>query len=629
MEKKNLLLFFLIVFISGIFRVTSPSLIEFKSDEAINLFLASRPVFGHLIAPGGTVSSVGVLNPPLFNYFLLPLVIISKDPKVISMLIGLINSIAIGLLFLILKRYYGLKIALVSSLLLSLSPWSILYSRKIWNQDIILPLSLPLIYSFHKLIIEKNLKYWMLYMASSLFLIQIHQASIFFISLITIFLILQKARIDLRYILIGLFIGIIPLVPYIGYELRNQCPDCKSFIMVKDKLSIKRSLGTFLRPLQITSQGDFHFIIGDDMVNLAKDFPIVYNLRRIFYLEYLILPIGIIVFVKKFKSLKGLAFTTVILPFLYFIFKIEPFMHYYIILTPLLFLFLGYGFCYFLNSKNSIVRNIFLCLLIILIITSYLFNYAFYSLLKKQSGFKGDYGTIFAVDEEKTMKRLLKYKGQKDYEEILLASYVPISSMYGYTPIGSMIYPDKISINELPILERKLKENPEDMRNKDKLIAYYTKTPPTEKTLEILRSRYQEIPEYMPLYDSVYHNYLSKNLKKTYSGKIFNLAFEYPEHWTIEENNSFVKIKGDGYLMLITSFDNSPNQKLDVKSLCSTDDKKWCGVWNGSIKIGQDRYSIKLEIEDKNKLPLLGDKNLQNAIDTLNKVLSSLRSGSL
>lgn len=75
LEKSYLkdLIFFLIIILSAlIFRITNLRLIEFKVDEAINLFLASRSLFGQSFPPGGTVSSIGILNPPLFNYFLLP-----------------------------------------------------------------------------------------------------------------------------------------------------------------------------------------------------------------------------------------------------------------------------------------------------------------------------------------------------------------------------------------------------------------------------------------------------------------------------------------------------------------------------------------------------------------------------
>ena len=85
---KRSYLLLIVLALSLLFRITNLDLIEFKADEGINLFLASRPIFGHGFAPGGTVSSLGVTNFPLINYLLLPLVMISKDPRIISFFIA-------------------------------------------------------------------------------------------------------------------------------------------------------------------------------------------------------------------------------------------------------------------------------------------------------------------------------------------------------------------------------------------------------------------------------------------------------------------------------------------------------------------------------------------------------------
>src|SRR3990167_3896568 len=120
----------LILSLSLLFRIANLDLIEFKADEGINLFLSSRPIFGHGFAPGGTVSSLGITNFPLVNYLLFPLVLTSLDPGIISFFIALINSLAIVAFFVIVRRYYNEVIAFSSSALIAISPWAILFSRK-------------------------------------------------------------------------------------------------------------------------------------------------------------------------------------------------------------------------------------------------------------------------------------------------------------------------------------------------------------------------------------------------------------------------------------------------------------------------------------------------------------------
>ena len=102
---SNLILFGVILILASFFRIINLDLIEFKSDEAANLLISSRQLFDKPIPPGGTGSSVGVLNPPFFNYLLIPLTYITLDPKVITFFIAFINVLAIAFFFMIVKKY--------------------------------------------------------------------------------------------------------------------------------------------------------------------------------------------------------------------------------------------------------------------------------------------------------------------------------------------------------------------------------------------------------------------------------------------------------------------------------------------------------------------------------------------
>ena len=109
-----------------LFRVTNLDLIEFKTDEAVNLLLTAQPIFGHDFVSGGTVSSLGFQNPPIFNYILFPIALTSLDPQIVSLAIALINVAAILGFYFLVKRYYSLATAVIASLLISFSPWAIL-----------------------------------------------------------------------------------------------------------------------------------------------------------------------------------------------------------------------------------------------------------------------------------------------------------------------------------------------------------------------------------------------------------------------------------------------------------------------------------------------------------------------
>jgi len=550
LTSQAFLLFIIIFFVSAIFRITNLDLIEFKTDEAINLLLASRPLFGHPFVPGGTVSSVGILNPPFFNYILFPFTFLTLDPRGISFIIGLLNSLAIAFFFLTIKKYYGTTIAVITTILIALSPWSILYSRKIWTQNLLFPFFIPLFFSIHKLMLEKKMFYWLVYTASSLFLIQLHQASIIFILITTIFLLFKKIRLDIKYIIIGFIIGFIPLIPYLVFQLQNSCPDCKSIFTVGSRLRQDRSLLLFARPFQILGQGDFRFILGDDVLTLSQKFPFIYQLRKILYIEYLIFPIGLFIFIRKYKKFSFFAYASILLPIVYFLLKIEALMHYFIIILPLLFLFLATGFTYFIQKKNVFIKAISLSIFILVLITSILFNYAFNSLIRVSGSLKGDYGTSF-LSQKYRNEKYEKYKKQSDFEEIILSSYIPLDYIYGFMPLGQMLYPGVTSSQKISILEKKLQNDPDNPRIKQELFTLYTKSPPTVDTITVLRKKTDRIIQYEPLYKEVLGYYLGHNFKKEYKYSEAGIRFFYPEHWKIEKSDDKIIISGDTYSLQI------------------------------------------------------------------------------
>ncbi|MDO8621154.1 MAG: hypothetical protein Q7R31_02645 [Candidatus Levybacteria bacterium] len=503
---KPLYLFLLVVFLSLIFRITNLDLIEFKIDEASNLLLATRLMFGHPLPYGGITSSVGILNPPLFNYILIPFTLISLDPKVIVAIIALINSLAIGLFFLIIKKYYNTALALIASLILAFSPWLIIFSRKIWPPDLIFPFSVLLFFSIHKIIIEKKIVFWITFVLSSLFLIQLDLSSAFFILLISAFLVIQKPQLNWKYIMIGLVLGILPMLPYLVYEFKNSCPDCLLLLTFNKQLDI-RSPEVFIRSLQILNQGNFKFILRNDTLTFFTNYPFVYQLKSIFYIEYLLIPIGMLLFWMKNKDLRFIVYAILGLPILYFIFRLGSFMHYYVILVPFLCLFLSISFYALIKSKNYTLRYGSIGILLTVIIYSIIFNFYLFVIIRKQSGLNGDYGASFNKTLPYVEQQIVEYKNRKDYQEILLSSYIDVSAMRGISPFAIMIYPPKETEKNLKAIEERLKNDPNDPRILQELLVYYTSQKITRPYVDYIKKKITISPAYEIIYNEVNHLY--------------------------------------------------------------------------------------------------------------------------
>lgn len=510
---RNNLAVVVILILSLLFRIINLDLIEFKADEGINLFLATRPIFGHGFVPGGTVSSLGITNFPLVNYILFPLVLVSTDPRVISFFIALINSLAIVAFFVIVRRYYNQVVAFVASALIATSPWAILFSRKIWAQDFIIPMLVPFFLSLHRIIIDKDYKYWFLYVVSALFLIQIHQSVFFFVFPLTIIMILHKVKVNYKYLVTGMLIGLIPALHYVYYQLTSGCFDCKMFLTSGQRVAADPSPLLFIRPLQLMNQGNFFGVLGGDIIYFAQNFPIAYFLKQLYYLEYLLLPIGIILFYKLFMKIRLIVFPIVFLPFVYAFFRLEPHIHYFLIISPFLYLFLGVAFCYFFSNKNSLIKYLSVLAFLLIVVTSLLYNFSFYSTVASQKNIKGDYGPIFSETEKKTKVNFQKFANDSYYKEMIIASYIPYSLTHGDIGIARMLYDPKVTEQNLNNLEERLRLVPIDRRVHQELIAYYTRETPSRVTIEMLRKKSEQIPGLEPVYEEV-KNYYNEKVKK-------------------------------------------------------------------------------------------------------------------
>jgi len=509
MKKINLsvLVIFLFIFLSAAaFRLTNLNLIEFKGDEAINLYLAARPLFGYPFPPGGTVSSIGLLNPPLLNYLLFPFVLISLDPKIVSFFIGLINSFSIGLFFLIVKRYYSLTTALTASFLFAFSPWSIIFSRKIWTQNLIIPLMVLVLFSLGKIVVKQQRKYWIPYLTATFFIIQLHQSTGFFLVLLNFFLFLQlkknKSVFHLKYILAGTILGILPAFPFLIYLVKNLFTNPEAILVAKERFAPVFHSQIFLRPLQIINQGNFYFVLGQDTLTFKNLYPFAYNLRVLFYLEYLFIPWGMVVFWQKHPQWRFLIGAVLTLPFVYFLLHFEPFIHYFLVISLFLFLFLASSLSWLINSSRLFLKSAGGIIFTILIITSLIYNTAFFKLLQNQQGFKGDYGPVYSASAAEVKKRLLPYKDDPHYQEMFLASFLPIQYWYGYLPVPQMLYCYEETKTHLDELETRLKEVPVDARIQLELLAFWTQSPPTPETLSLLKEKAITIPGYQLIYQA-------------------------------------------------------------------------------------------------------------------------------
>ena len=137
-------------------------LMEFKPDEADAFRLAlhalghSEPGVGRFFPTAGLIASVGIAFPPLYVYVLaLPLAIV-RDPLAAAAFIAATNVIAVWLCYIAGTRYFSRFVGLASAALFALSPWAIIYSRKIWSPDLLPICTCAFLIALHEFLVEKR-----------------------------------------------------------------------------------------------------------------------------------------------------------------------------------------------------------------------------------------------------------------------------------------------------------------------------------------------------------------------------------------------------------------------------------------------------------------------------------------
>lgn len=126
-----------VLLLAAYLRMGQPGIVEYKRDEANLSQLALDFVHTGDLPLLGIGSSVGVPNAPVNVYILAIPYLFSSNPLHATQFIGFMNVIAVGVTYLIARRYTNGWIALSVALMLAVNPWHVVFSRKIWAQNML------------------------------------------------------------------------------------------------------------------------------------------------------------------------------------------------------------------------------------------------------------------------------------------------------------------------------------------------------------------------------------------------------------------------------------------------------------------------------------------------------------
>ena len=219
-----------ILVLAAVLRLGDLDLMEFKGDEAVAMHLALPMVEGAELPRVGLVSSVGVHNPPLFIYLVALPTWIHADPLFVTGgLVGVSALLSIFLTWWLLRRRFGVVVAVSAAALYAGSTWPVLYARKLWAQDV-LPLFSILLLHLLLVLRERPKSRWIAALPVLLCALwQIHFSAFALIIVSALLLLPHVRRLHWPALGAGVVAAVLMLVPYAQHQLRHDYSDLRGF----------------------------------------------------------------------------------------------------------------------------------------------------------------------------------------------------------------------------------------------------------------------------------------------------------------------------------------------------------------------------------------------------------------
>ncbi len=476
---NNLFFWVVVIFMAAsFFRLLFLDLIEFKLDEAIWIYEITRFFLKPYLVTGTFAPiSIGLFYFPLPMYVFILFATLSRNPAVVSFVIALFNVFGIIFFYFMVKKFYGNTVAIFSSLLLSLSPWSILFSRKIWTPDLFLPFAVLFFYFLHLVILKKDKKsHFFLGLTGSL-LLQIHIPGLLVV-LITIGILIfigkpYRAWNDFsKKILIGFGSGFIFAIPYLLrllFKLGCQAKSCIKVAPVYQPFT-SFDLFHFLRPFQFLTGSGFEMNLGKSYADFLISFPFIRFINFLFILEWFLPLIGLYycIFVKK--ELRFLGVYIFFFPVLYFIVKTPAYMYYYIVLSPVIAILAGMAVGYLYKQVPKATSYFVIGVFIVVLVLHIIFESMFNSFLGKQKIINGDYGPIFSLTKAFVEKETIQYKDQTIYDDVKTYAYLYPQPQLIHGKLGEYFAQNEEPYFAVDEYKKQLAINPKDIASLANLI---------------------------------------------------------------------------------------------------------------------------------------------------------------
>jgi 4-amino-4-deoxy-L-arabinose transferase-like glycosyltransferase len=356
-----------ILILAAILRLGAPGVIEFKRDEAALSQLALDMARGENFPLLGISSSVGIPNAPFNIYVMAIPYFFSSDPTLATQFIGLLNVLAVGLTYLLARRYYGVTAAVVAGLTYAVSPWGVIDSRKIWAQDL-LPffILLTLGTGLAGFVEGKKWGQW-LHLPLLVITGQIHYAAFVLLPLILYLIVIGRKRWT-RAFALSIIPSILLTLPYaIGtLQIVQQNPDAVSrSSLTAEPRAITLTTQTLEYAVLTIAGTDIHSLAGPERFqDYLNSVPNVYPLFYLLAAGVVVSSIWMLIRLWRKRDertvIDGLLLLWIAIPILAFsVTWTAIYPHYLIPIMPVAYIILGVGAQAIWNQRGNLWRRVF------------------------------------------------------------------------------------------------------------------------------------------------------------------------------------------------------------------------------------------------------------------------------
>lgn len=325
-----------VAFIAGVtLRFLYLPWMEFKVDEFRAVGLAILNVH-HPLVLTGIPSSIGIPNPPFFIYLLSLPVLFTADPVIVTGFVAALNIAGLLLFYLFLRRFVNVETAMWSVALLSTAPWAIMFSRKLWAQDLLVPCLILFLWSFFSHRKRPTALKARGTFAILAILTQLHMSAWFLLIPLVIFCVLFGCRLTLRHACLGVGCFVLLYLPYLLYVVREG-------FATFQPLPSNAAGSLLLHPLKTVSllgSIGFPYLLGEEGHRLMLS---LYPLRFSLLLSVIVAVCAVAAIfwpLVRWKEKNEItvfsALVILTVNVLYLLLGIPAFPHYHIILLPFL-----------------------------------------------------------------------------------------------------------------------------------------------------------------------------------------------------------------------------------------------------------------------------------------------------